>query len=44
MTDKIASVRPEERGEKIGQLTSSQMREVSKGLAKVLGITAEDLT
>jgi len=43
MTDKIASVRPEELGEKIGQLTSSQIREVSRGLAEVLGITAEDL-
>jgi len=44
MTDKITSVRPEELGEKIGQLTRNQMREVSRGLAKVLGITAEDLS
>lgn len=43
MTDKIVTVRAEELGQRVGKLTRSQMRQVSRGLAKVLGIAADDL-
>lgn len=43
MTDKIASVKPDELGTCIGTFTDEEISEIAKGLAILLGITATDL-
>jgi mRNA interferase MazF len=43
MTDKVVTVRREELGAYVGRLTDSQMHAVSRGLAKVLHITSDDI-
>lgn len=43
MIDKIATIRENELGSHLGCLASNQMREISKSIAKVLGITVSDL-
>jgi mRNA interferase MazF len=38
MTEKIAAVEPEELGHQIGELTDDQMAQVTRGIARILGI------
>lgn len=43
MTEKLITIDKKELGEKIGVLTDEQMRQISRGLAKLLEIHKEDI-
>jgi len=44
MVEKLATVRRQDLGMRIGSLTAAQMREISQKLAAVLAITSDDIT